>query len=128
MADIESSESEASSNDSRERTSRWRGPVVNRVDLLGRLTADPTLQHTGTGIPVAHVRVATNDRSETEFHQGVAWRNLADIVMRVGHKGQLVHVVGRLHANVWTGNDGTRHEATEIIAESFQVLERKRTG
>ena len=125
MADIDTSEFMASSNDSRDRTNRWRGPVVNRVDLLGRLTADPTLGHTKNRIPVAHVRIATNDRNETEFHQVVAWRNLADIVMRFARKGQMVHVVGRLHANTWTGNDGTKHDGTEIIAETFQVLDRK---
>jgi single-strand DNA-binding protein len=125
MADIETSETTASSTDSHENTNRWRGPVINRVHLLGRLTADPRLGRTRAGIPVAHVRMATNDRQETEFHQIVAWRQLADIVMRFARKGQMVHVVGRLHGNAWTGTDGTKHEGTEIIADSFQVLDRK---
>lgn len=125
MPDIETSETTASSTDSRDNTNRWRGPVVNHVDLLGRLTADPRLGRTKSGIPVAHVRMATNDRQETEFHQVVAWRQLADIVMQFARKGQMVHVVGRLHGNAWTGNDGIKHDGTEIVAESFQVLDRK---
>jgi single-strand DNA-binding protein len=125
MAQEDSPEPIAPTTDDRKHdTRRWRGPVVNRVDLLGRLTDDPTLGHTRDGIPVAHVRMATNDRHQTEYHQIVAWRQLADIVMRFGRQGQLVHVVGRLHGHSWTGADGTKHDGTEIVAESFQVLDR----
>jgi single-strand DNA-binding protein len=129
MARTEFSETTASSTDGRENDNRrWRGPVINRVHLLGRLTADPTLGRTRNGIPVAHVRMATNDRHATEFHQVVAWRQLAEIVMQHACKGQMVHVVGSLHGNAWTGADGTKHDGTEIIADSFQVLDRKPTA
>jgi single-strand DNA-binding protein len=126
MARKHSEEPMASSTEGRENDSRWRGPAVNRVQLLGRLTADPQLGKTRSGIPVAHVRMATNERGGTEFHQVVAWRQLAEIVMTVARKGRMVHVTGRLHNNSWTGTDGTKRYATEIIADSVQVLERKR--
>jgi single-strand DNA-binding protein len=125
MAHEESPETIPSPNDDRDDdTPRWRGPAVNRVELMGRLTSDPSLGHTRGGIPVAHVCMATNDRHRTEYHQVVAWRQLADVVMRFGRQGQLVHVAGSLHGHSWTGAEGTKHDGTEIIAESFQVLDR----
>lgn len=65
----------------------------------------------------------TKERYRTEYHQVVAGRSLARAAMRFGRRGQLVHVAGSLHGHSWTGADGTKHDGTEIIAESFQVLD-----
>lgn len=127
MTDIDPSDlPDSLTDDPEDDAGRWRGPAINHVDLLGRLTANPTLGHTRDGIPVAHVRMATNERNQTEHHQIVAWRELSEIVMRFARQGQLVHVTGRLHGHSWTDLDSTKHDGTEIIAESFQVLERIR--
>ncbi len=73
------------------------GPVVNRVVLVGRLTADPELKYMSTGILYTRLGIATNTRPEPEYHDVVIWRRLAEAAGKYLAKGRLVYVEGWLH-------------------------------
>jgi single-strand DNA-binding protein len=101
---------------------RRRGPSVNRVTLIGRLTADPQLRYTPNGTAVASFRIANNGTDDVQFHNIIAWRRLAEIAAEHLSKGRLVYIGGRLHGRSWTGLDGTSRYALEIIADDIQFL------
>ena len=92
--------------------------MLNRIVLIGRLTADPELRYTGSGIPVANFRIAV-DRSfssssgerQTDFINIVAWRQRAEFAANYLTKGGLVAVDGRLPIRAWTTQDGRRGDA-----------------
>lgn len=103
---------------------------LNKVFILGRLTADPQLRSTPGGQPVASFGVATNrvwtDKSgqkqeSTEFHNVVVWGRQAEVASKFLTKGSLVLVEGRLQTRNWEGKDGQQHRTTEIIAERMQL-------
>jgi single-strand DNA-binding protein len=102
--------------------SRSRGPAVNRVTLLGRLTADPVLRFTSSGVAVSNIRLVTNDRDEPEYHDLVLWRQLAELAAKYLAKGRLVYVEGHLHGRTWAAEDGTTRRSVEIVAENAQFL------
>jgi single-strand DNA-binding protein len=101
---------------------RRRGPSLNRVSLIGRLTADPKLRYTPNGTAVASFRIANNGTYEVQFHDIIAWRGLAEIAAEHLTKGRLVYLSGRLHSRSWTGQDGLGRWALEIIADDIQFL------
>jgi single-strand DNA-binding protein len=101
---------------------RRRGPSLNRVSLIGRLTADPKLRYTPNGTAVASFRIANNGTYETQFHDIVAWRGLAEIAAEHLSKGRLVYLSGRLNSRSWTGRDGLERWALQIIADDIQFL------
>lgn len=103
---------------------------LNKVLLVGRLTADPELRTTPSGTHVVSFSIATNrnwtDKSgqrkeDTEFHNIVAWGRQADIVNQFLKKGSLILVEGRLQTRSWEGKDGQTRRTTEIIAERIQL-------
>ncbi len=107
--------------------------MLNRVVLIGRLTADPELRYTPSGVPVASFRVAVNraftnasGERETDFINIVAWRRTAEFVTNYLNKGRLVAIEGRLQIRQWQTNEGQRRETAEVVADSVQALERKR--
>lgn len=102
---------------------------LNRVILIGRLTADPESRTTGSGTAVTNFRIATNryynDKSgtrqeQTEFHSIVAWARTAEVVRDYLKQGQMVMVEGRLQTRSWE-KDGQKRYATEIIADQIQL-------
>jgi len=107
--------------------------MLNRVILIGRLTADPELRYTGSGIPVANFRLAV-DRSfssssgerQTDFINIVAWRQRAEFAANYLTKGRLVAVDGRLQIREWTTQDGQRRRTAEVVADELHGLERRR--
>ena len=101
---------------------RRRGPSLNRVSLIGRLTADPKLRHTSNGTAVTSFRIANNGTDGVQFHNIVAWRGLAQIAAEHLSKGRLVYLSGRLHNRTWTAVDGTPRYALEILADNIQFL------
>ncbi len=105
--------------------SRSRGPAVNRVELLGRLVADPELKFTPEGRPIAELRMVTHERQEPEFHELVSYGRLAEVVAEYVKKGSMVLAEGRLHSQAWTASDGSARRRTVVIAESVQFLTRK---
>jgi single-strand DNA-binding protein len=89
----------------------------NRVQLAGRLVADPELRYTSSGKPVCRMRVATNDTREAQFHEVVLW-NQAELIAETLLKGAMVTVEGRLQHRSWEGADGSTRRATEVIANA----------
>jgi single-strand DNA-binding protein len=102
---------------------RSGGPALNRVELLGRIASDVALRFTSTGLPVCTVRVATN-AGDSEFHDVVLFRQLAEFAGQYLAKGRLVYVQGRLHGRSWQAENGTTRRSVEVVAEDLQVLDR----
>jgi single-strand DNA-binding protein len=95
------------------------------VTLTGRLTADPILRRTKTGIAVTNLRVAVNhDDGTATFHSVVAWKRTAEVVAQFMKKGRLVEVTGHERTRTWTGEDGAQRTGVEINAYRVQFLSR----
>ncbi|MHB1125591.1 MAG: single-stranded DNA-binding protein [Bacillota bacterium] len=105
--------------------------MLNRVILIGRLTRDPELRYTTSGVAVTTFTLAvdrsyTNQQGErdTDFIKVVVWRKLAEICANNLGKGRLVAVDGRLQVRSYEAQDGTRRQATEVVAEDVRFLDR----
>jgi len=107
---------------------------LNKAMIIGNLTKDPEIRQTGNGLPVASFSVATNmvwkdasgqKQEKVEFHNIVAWKNLADICGRYLKKGSKVYIEGRLQTRDWQGKDGLKRYTTEIVAENMIMLDSK---
>ena len=104
---------------------------LNKVILVGRLTRDPELRSTPSGVQVCSFGLATNrawtdrgsseKKNETEFHNIVLWRRLAEIASQYLRKGSLVLIEGRLQTRSWDDQSGNKRQKTEIVAESMQL-------
>ncbi|MDQ6743424.1 MAG: single-stranded DNA-binding protein [Candidatus Dormibacteraeota bacterium] len=109
--------------------------MVNRVTLVGRLTADPEVHTTAGGTQVASLRLATNEyggkdesgvrREHTEFHTLVLFGRQAEVAASYLRKGRLLYADGRLRSRSWDAADGSKRHATEIVLDSFQMLSGK---
>lgn len=98
--------------------------MLNRVVLMGRLTADPELRTTQSGTSVASFSLAcdrdfkTQDGSrQTDFVLCVAWRHTAEFAAKYFAKGNLTFVEGRLQVRNWTDKDGAQRRTTEVLVE-----------
>ncbi len=107
---------------------------LNRATIVGRLTRDPEVRTTPSGINVTSFGVATNfiwtdptgtRKQSVEYHNVVAWRKLGEIVAQYLHKGSRVLVEGRLQTRTWEGQDGVRRNRTEIVADNLIMLDSK---
>jgi len=104
---------------------------LNKVFLIGNLTADPETRNTPSGTTVCTFRMATNRiwndkksgerQQETEYHTVVTWGKLADIASQYLTKGKMVFVEGRIHTRNWEDSSGNKHYKTEIIAQNLQL-------
>ncbi|MBS4175207.1 single-stranded DNA-binding protein [Bacillus sp. FJAT-49736] len=104
--------------------------MMNRVVLVGRLTKDPELRYTPSGVAVATFTLAVNrtytnqqGEREADFINCVIWRKPAENVANFLKKGSLAGVDGRLQTRNYEGQDGRRVYVTEVVAESVQFLE-----
>ncbi len=110
--------------------------MLNRVVLIGRLTKDPELRYTPTGVAVANFTLAVErnfknaqGERETDFIPCVVYRQAAEYVVNYISKGKLASVDGRLQIRTYTDNDGKKHWVTEVIAENVNGLSpREREG
>jgi single-strand DNA-binding protein len=109
--------------------------MMNRIVLVGRLTKDPDLRYTQSGVAVATFTLAVNrpfggkdKEKEADFITCVAWRAQAENVANYLHKGSLAGVDGRLQTRHYEGQDGKRVYVTEVMADSVQFLEPKNQG
>ncbi|WP_153126912.1 single-stranded DNA-binding protein [Peribacillus tepidiphilus] len=109
--------------------------MMNRVILVGRLTKDPDLRYTPSGVPVATFTLAVNrtytnqqGEREADFINCVVWRKPAENVANYLKKGSLAGVDGRIQTRNYEGQDGKRVYVTEVVAESVQFLEPKGAG
>ena len=103
---------------------------MNRVTLVGRLTAKPELRYTGSNLPYARFTVAVNrnfrnndGQTEADFISVIVWRKQAENVCNFLDKGRLVSVDGRLQTGSYTDKDGNRRYTTDVVADSVQFLE-----
>ncbi len=109
--------------------------MVNKVILIGRVTADPEMRSTGSGTPVANLRLVTNSYSgkeadgtrkeHSEFHSLVLFGRLAEIAGDYVRKGRLVYADGRLQTRSWEDPEGRKRYSTEVIVDSLQLLSPK---
>ena len=104
--------------------------MINRVVLVGRLTKDPELRYTPSGVPMARFTVAVNrpfsnqqGEKEADFIGCIAWRKQAENLANFMRKGSLIGVEGRIQTGSYEGQDGKRVYVTEVVAESVQFLE-----
>ncbi|BCR06135.1 single-stranded DNA-binding protein [Desulfuromonas versatilis] len=106
---------------------------VNKVILVGNLGKDPELRYTPSGAAVATFSLATSERykdrngewvDKTEWHNIVAWRQLAEICGKYLHKGKQVYIEGKIQTRSYDDRDGNKRYTTEIVADQMQMLGR----
>ena len=102
--------------------------MLNRIIIMGRLTRDPELRRTNSGLPVAHFSIACDrDFTEgTDFVDCIAWRNTGEFVSKYFSKGRAIVVDGRLQIREWKDNEGRRRMTPEIVADSVYFGDSKR--
>jgi single-strand DNA-binding protein len=110
---------------------------LNKVFIIGRLTADPQLRSTAGGQAVATFSLATNrewknpqgeKKKEVQFHNVVVWGRQAEVAHQFLKKGSLLFVEGRLQTRSWQDKQGQTRTTTEIISERFQFGPRAGAG
>lgn len=106
---------------------------LNKVTLIGNLGSDPRIQHLDGGIKVAKCSIATTESFKdpygqyhniTDWHSIVMWRGLAELAEKYLHKGSLIYLEGKLKNRTFEDKDGQKRTVTEIIAESFLMLDK----
>lgn len=109
--------------------------MLNHIVLMGRLTRDPELRRTGSGVPVASFSLAVErdfgsnretGEKETDFIDIVAWRSTAEFVSRYFTKGRMAVVSGRLQIRAWTDKDGNKRRSAEVVADNVYFGDSKR--
>ena len=106
--------------------------MINNVVLIGRLTRDAELRYTPSNIAVATFNLAVNrnfkndnGNREADFINVVMWRQQAENFANWVKKGNLVGITGRIQTRSYDNQQGQRVYVTEVVAESFQILEKK---
>ena len=109
--------------------------MINRVVLVGRLTKDPELRYTPSGIATVRFTIAVNrtftgqnGEKEADFINCVAWRKQAENLANYQRKGNLIGVEGRIQTGSYEGQDGKRVYTTDVVADSIQFLESRNAG
>jgi len=107
---------------------------VNKVILVGRLGKDPEVRHLESGASVANFPIATSEvykdrntgerREQTEWHNIVLWRGLADVAEKYLNKGEMVYIEGKLRTRSWE-KDGTTRYTTEVVGDNMTMLSPK---
>jgi len=107
---------------------------LNKVFVLGNLTADPEIKTLPSGQPVANFRIATNrvfynkdkeKQEQVEFHSIVAFGRTAEIIQQYLQKGSMLLIEGRLQTRSWEDSAGNKKYRTEIITERMQMGPRR---
>lgn len=104
---------------------------VNKVILVGNVGKDPDVRHLDSGVSVARFSLATNETytdktgkkvTQTEWHNIVVWRGLADVAEKYVRAGKLLFVEGRLRTSSYDDKDGNKRYTTEILCDNFRLL------
>jgi single-strand DNA-binding protein len=106
---------------------------INKVILVGHLGKDPEIRYLEGGVSVASFPLATSEFfnkdgrkvEQTEWHNIVMWRGLADVAAKFLQKGKLVYIEGKLRTRTFDDKEGNKRYTTEVIAENFTLLGRK---
>lgn len=107
--------------------------AVNKVILVGNAGKDPEVRYMDNGIAKASFPLATNEVykknnekvTQTEWHNVVMWRNLAEIAEKFVRKGTLLYIEGKIRTRQWEDKDGNKRYTTEIVADNLQLLGKK---
>ncbi|MBQ3491216.1 MAG: single-stranded DNA-binding protein [Oscillospiraceae bacterium] len=110
--------------------------MLNHITIMGRLTRDPELRRTGSGVAVASFRVAVDrdyqpkdgGERKTDFIDCVAWRQTGEFISKYFAKGRMIVVDGRLEMRDWTDKDGNKRTSAEIMVENAYFGDSKRDG
>ncbi len=111
--------------------------MVNRVILIGNLGKDPEIRRLENGAVVAKFTLATNEsyrdkegewQTQTEWHDIIAWRQLAERAESSLKKGITVYVEGKLTHRTWQDQDGNPRRTTEVVANYFRILSKRDDG
>ena len=108
--------------------------MLNHIVIMGRLTRDPELRRTGSGIAVTSFTLAVDrdynskesGERETDFIDCVAWRSTGEFVSKYFAKGRMAVVSGRLQIRSWTDKDGNKRRSAEVVADNVYFGESKR--
>ena len=108
--------------------------MLNHIVIMGRLTRDPELRQTGSGVSVSNFSVAVDrdfskgEEKETDFIDCVAWRHTGEFVSKYFTRGSLIVVSGRLQVRSYTDKDGNNRRAAEIVADNCYFGGSKNAG
>lgn len=110
--------------------------MLNHIVIMGRLTRDPELRRTGSGVAVASFTLAVDrdytgkdgGEKETDFIDCVAWRGTGEFVSKYFAKGRMACVSGRLQLRDWTDKDGNKRRSTEVVADNVYFADSKNTA
>ena len=110
--------------------------MLNHIVIMGRLTRDPELRRTGSGVAVASFTLAVdrdfgkneNGEKETDFIDCVAWRQTGEYVSKYFTKGRMAVVSGRLQIRPWTDKDGNKRRTAEVVADNVYFGDSRRDG
>ena len=108
---------------------------MNQIVIMGRLTRDPELRQTPSGVSVASFTLAVDrnftprdgGEKQTDFIDVVAWRNTGEFVSKYFVKGQMAAVTGRLQIRDWTDKEGNKRRSAEVVADSIYFTESKKS-
>ena len=108
--------------------------MLNHIVIMGRLTRDPELRRTGSGIAVASFSLAVDrdfapkdgGERETDFIDCIAWRQTGEFVSKYFTKGRMAVVSGRLQIRSWTDKDGNKRRSAEVVADNVYFGDSKR--
>ena len=110
--------------------------MLNHIVIMGRLTRDPELRRTGSGIAVTSFSLAVDrdfggrdgGERETDFIDCVAWRHTGEFVSKYFTKGSMIVVSGRLQIRSWTDKDGNKRRTAEVVADNVYFGDSRRDG
>lgn len=105
--------------------------MLNKVILMGRITADPELKHTPSNVAVCSFSLAVNrrfNRNETDFIDIVAWRQQAEFISKYFTKGQQMVVCGALQTRAWEDKNGNKRKTVEVVVDEVHFADSKRTA
>jgi single-strand DNA-binding protein len=104
---------------------------VNKVILVGNLGKDPEVKYLDSGVAVANFSLATTENyknkegervSQTEWHNIVLWRGLAEVAEKFLKKGASVYIEGKIRTRKWEDKEGVTRFSTEILADNMTML------
>lgn len=103
---------------------------LNKVVLAGRLTADPELKQTQSGISVVSFTIAVNrkyskEQQQTDFISVIAWRQTAEFISRYFKKGSAICLTGTIQTRSWQDQQGQKRYATEVVADEAMFVDSK---
>ena len=109
--------------------------MLNHITLMGRLTRDPELRRTGSGVAVASFRIAVDrdhapkdSEKKTDFIDCVAWRQTGEFISKYFTKGRMIVIDGRLEMRDWTDKEGNKRTSAEVIVDNAYFGDSKTDG